>query len=373
MHEPEFCTATVGAMPDGYRAAVVGATGAVGRKVLQVLEERAFPLAELRLFASQRSAGREIEFRGRRLVCQPLAEDALGELDLVFMAAGGSVSREWAPRFGEAGALVIDKTSQWRMDPHVPLVVPEINPDAAADALIGRGIISSPNCSTMALVMALYPLHVVSPLEEIVVSTYQSVSGTGNAAVDELEAQSHALLHRTEPPAPAVYPHQIAFNVLPHVETFKDGDVYSTEERKMMDETRKILGLGEDELRITATCARVPVMVGHSESVRIRTREPISVERARELLSEAEGVVVVDDPATAGYPTATEAAGRDEVFVGRLRHDPGPEGHRHLNLWVVGDNLRKGAATNAVQIAQLLHEQGLAGAEQRAAWQPAVA
>ncbi len=359
-------------MSDGYRAAVVGATGAVGTKVLQVLEERDFPLSELRLFASSRSEGREVEFKGQPLICRALADDAVEGFDFVFMAAGGSVSGEWAPRFAEGGALVIDKTSQWRMDPYVPLVVPEINPDAAAEALIGRGIISSPNCSTMALVMALHPLHEESPLEEIVVSTYQSVSGTGNAAVRELENQSHALLHRTEPPKPAVYPHQIAFNVLPHVETFKDGDGYTTEERKMMDETRKILGLSEDELRITATCARVAVMVGHSESVRIRTREPLGVERARELLSKAEGVIVVDDPEAAGYPTAVEAADRDEVFVGRLRHDPGPDGHRYLNLWVVGDNLRKGAATNAVQIAQLLHEQGLASIEQRAVWQPAV-
>ncbi len=358
-------------MSDGYRAAVVGATGAVGSKVLQVLEERDFPLSELQPFASSRSEGKGVGFKGRDLVCRALSDEAIQGFDLVFMAAGGSVSREWAPRFAEGGALVIDKTSQWRMDPHVPLVVPEINPDAAAEALIGRGIISSPNCSTMALVMALHPLHEQSALEEIVVSTYQSVSGTGNAAVQELEEQSHALLHRAEPPKPEVYPHQIAFNVLPHVETFKDGDGYTTEERKMMDETRKIFGLGENELRITATCARVPVMVGHSESVRVRTRAPIGVERARELLSRAEGIVVADDPALAHYPTAVEAADRDEVFVGRLRHDPGPDGHRYLNLWVVGDNLRKGAATNAVQIAQLLHAQGLASLEQRAAWQPA--
>jgi aspartate-semialdehyde dehydrogenase len=358
-------------MSDGYRAAVIGATGAVGSKVLEILEERDFPLSELHPFASSRSEGKAVKFQGRDLVCRTLAADAIEGFDLVFMAAGGSVSREWAPRFAEGGALVIDKTSQWRMDPYVPLVVPEINPDAAAEALTGRGIISSPNCSTMALVMALHPLHEEAALAEIVVSTYQSVSGTGNAAVQELENQSQALLQRTEPPAPAVYPHQIAFNVLPHVETFKDGDGYTTEERKMMDETRKILGLSESDLRITATCARVPVMVGHSESVRIRTRTPLGVERARELLAKAEGIVVVDDPASARYPTAVEAADRDEVFVGRLRHDPGPDGHRYLNLWVVGDNLRKGAATNAVQIAELLHEQGLASLEQRLAWQPA--
>ena len=360
-------------MPDGYRAAVIGATGAVGRKVLQVLEEREFPLSALVPFASSRSEGNPIDFQGHSLACRVLDQDAVRGFDLAFMAAGGSVSREWAPRFVDGGALVIDKTSYWRMDSQVPLVVPEINPEATVEAMLGRGIISSPNCSTMALVMALHPLHREAAIEEVIVSTYQSVSGTGNAAVDELENQSHALLHKTEPEPPAVYPHQIAFNVLPHVETFDGGEGYSTEERKMMDETRKILGLAEDELHIVATCARVPVIAGHSESVRIRTQRPLMLERARQLLHEAEGVVVVDDPANNLYPTAVEAADRDEVFVGRLRHDPGPGGERYLNMWVVGDNLRKGAATNAVQIAQLLHEQALASAERRAAWQPAVA
>ncbi len=360
-------------MPDGYRAAVIGATGAVGGKVLQVLEERDFPLCELVPFASSRSEGNPIEFKGQTLVCRALSQDAVQDFDLAFMAAGGSVSREWAPHFVDGGALVIDKTSYWRMDPQVPLVVPEINPEATTEALFGRGIISSPNCSTMALVMALYPLHREAIVEEVVVSTYQSVSGTGNAAVRELEDQSHALLHAAEPQPPAVYPHQIAFNVLPHVETFNAGEGYSTEERKMMEETRKILGVGEDQLHIVATCARVPVIASHSESVRIRTREPLTLERARELLGAAEGLVLDDDPASNRYPTAIEAADRDEVFVGRLRHDPGAGGERYLNLWVVGDNLRKGAATNAVQIAQLLHEHGLASAEQRAAWQPAVA
>ena len=336
-----------------------------------MLEERQFPLSELVLFTSPRSQGRKLSFRGRELECRLLGD--VDDFDLAFMAAGGSVSREWAPRFVDGGALVIDKTSYWRMDPQVPLVVPEINPDASADAFLGRGIISSPNCSTIALVMALYPLHREATVEEIIVSTYQAVSGTGNAAVEELESQTHAILHASEPPAPAVYPHPIAFNALPHVETFADGSPYSTEERKIMDETRKIFGASEDELHIVATCVRVPVIAGHSESVRIRTRKQLTVQRARELLEQAEGVIVVDDPERDRYPTAVDAADRDEVFVGRLRHDPGPRGGEHLNMWVVGDNLRKGAATNAVQIAQLLHEQGLASAEQRAAWQPAVA
>ena len=350
-----------------HRVAVVGATGAVGQTVITVLEERSFPVAELVPFTSARSEGQPVQFGGQTLTCHALDEDALDGYDLVFMAAGGSVSSEWAPRFAERGALVIDKTSCWRMDPEVPLVVPEINGDAAEQALRGKGIISSPNCSTMAMVMALYPLQREVGIEEIVVSTYQSVSGSGRAAVEELESQTHALLHGSEPGPPSVYSHQIAFNVLPHVETFKDDSGYTTEERKMMDETRKILGVGEDELRITATCARVPVLVGHSESIRLRTREPIGLERARAVLSEAPGVVVIDDPANAAYPTALDGAASDDVFVGRLRHDLGPGGEAFLNMWVVGDNLRKGAATNAVQIAELLHERGLAGAAQRVA------
>jgi len=332
--------------------------------VLTVLKERSFGVDELVPYASSRSQGTTVKFRGEDLACRVLEDEAF---DLAFMAAGGSVSAEWAPRFAERGALVIDKTSYWRMDPEVPLVVPEINPDAAELALGAKGIISSPNCSTMAMVVALNPIHREVPIEEIVVSTYQSVSGTGRAAVEELEAQAHALLHRTDPGQPSVYPHQIAFNVLPHVETFADDSGYTTEERKMMDETRKVLGLSEDDLRITATCARVPVIAGHSESIRIRTREPLSIERARELLSGAPSVALVDDPANARYPLAIDAVGRDDVLVGRLRHDPGPGGEQYLNLWVAGDNLRKGAATNAVQIAELLHERGLASAEQRAA------
>jgi aspartate-semialdehyde dehydrogenase len=350
-----------------YRVAVVGATGAVGQTVIRVLEERSFPVAELVPFTSTRSEGQPVQFRGQTLTCRALEEDALDGFDLVFMAAGGSVSSEWAPRFAERGALVIDKTSYWRMDPDVPLVVPEINGDAAEQAPRTKGIISSPNCSTMAMVMALYPLQREVGIEEVVVSTYQSVSGSGRAAVEELESQTHALLHGSEAGEPSVYPHQIAFNVLPHVETFKDDSGYTSEERKMMEETRKILGVGDDELRITATCARVPVLVGHSESIRIRTRKPIGLERARSVLSAAPGLVVIDDPANAAYPTTLDGAASDDVFVGRLRHDLGPDGDAYLNMWVVGDNLRKGAATNAVQIAELLHERGLAGAAQRVA------
>jgi aspartate-semialdehyde dehydrogenase len=351
-----------------YRLAVVGATGAVGQKLLQVLEERSFPVRELVPFASARSEGTPVTFAREQVPCRVLSEAAIDAFDLAFFAAGGSVSAEWAPRFAERGAIAIDKSSHWRMDPAVPLVVPEINPEATEQALAadGRGIVASPNCSTMAMVMALHPLHRVSPIEEIVVSTYQSVSGSGRAAVEELCNQTHTLLHGTDPGPPTVYPHQIAFNALPHVETFNDSSGYTTEERKMMSETRKIFGVDEEQLAITATCVRVPVIHSHSEAIRIRTREPISVERARELLSRAPGVVLVDETDRDQYPQAIEAADRDEVFVGRLRHDPGPRGAQYLNLWVVGDNLRKGAATNAVQIAQLLHGRGLAGAEDRA-------
>ena len=353
-------------MPETYRVASVGATGAVGQKVLQILQERHFPVGELVPFASERSEGRPIPFRGEEIPCRVLADDALDGFDLVFSSAGGSVSKAWASKFAARGALVIDKTSAFRMAEGVPLVVPEVNPDTVEEAIGGTGIISSPNCSTMQMVVALNPIHRAVGIEEIIVSTYQSVSGTGASAIAELVDQTHAILHDTEPPAPSVYPHQIAFNVLPQVETFADDSGYTTEERKMMDETRKILGVSAEEMPIVATCARVPVVNCHSESIRIRTREPLSIPRAHELLSSAQSVVVVDNPRGGEYPMGVDAAERDEVFVGRLRHDLGTSDERHLNLWVVGDNLRKGAATNAVQIAELLHERGLASAARRA-------
>jgi aspartate-semialdehyde dehydrogenase len=239
------------------------------------------------------------------------------------------------------------------MHDEVPLVVAEVNPEALGSH---RGIVANPNCSAMQMVVALAPIHRAAGIERIVVSTYQPVSGTGRRAMEELRAQAHAMLHEADPPAAEVYPHRIAFNVLPQVETFRGGDDYTTEERKMMAETRKILGAGE-ELRISATCVRVPVLYGESESVNVQTREPLSPEDCRELLAQAPGVVVVDAPADGVYPLASDASGRDEVLVGRIRRDPSHE--RSLNLWVVGDNLRKGAATNAVQVAELLHEGSL--------------
>jgi aspartate-semialdehyde dehydrogenase len=340
--------------PDGYRVGVVGATGAVGSTILEVLAERSFPASEVVPYASDRSAGKQIPFNGTVLECQRLADDSIDGLDLVLTSAGGSVSAEWAPRLVDAGAVVVDNTSYWRMHEDVPLVVVEVNPDAAASH---KGIVANPNCSTMQMVVALAPIHRQVGIERIVVSTYQSVSGTGQSAVEELREQSQRVLEGSEP-EPSVYPHRIAFNVLPQVETFHEGDDYTTEERKIMAETRKILGAGE-ELGISATCVRVPVFTGHSESVNIQTADDLSPDACRELLSSAPGLTVVDNPAQGVYPLATAAAGQDQVLVGRIRRDP--SGERCLNLWIVGDNLRKGAATNAVQIAELLAQGGLLG------------
>jgi aspartate-semialdehyde dehydrogenase len=338
---------------NGYRVGVVGATGAVGSTILEVLAERRFPASELLAFTSERSAGKRVPFGAEELECRTLDADAIQGLDLVLSSAGGAVSSEWGPRLVEAGAVVVDNTSFWRMHDDVPLVVAEVNPEALDDH---HGIVANPNCSTMQMVVALAPIHREVGIERIVVSTYQSVSGTGQRAVEELWAQTRAALDGSEAPA-AVYPHRIAFNALPQVETFRDGDDYTTEERKMMAETRKILDASEDDLGISATCVRVPVFVGHSESVNVQTRRPLSPEECRELLAGALGVQVMDDPADGIYPLASDAAGRDDVLVGRIRRDPSHE--RCLNLWIVGDNLRKGAATNAVQLAELLHQRGL--------------
>jgi aspartate-semialdehyde dehydrogenase len=329
------------------RVAVVGASGAVGTTMLRLLRERGFPASEIVPFASERSAGSEVEGLKVRL----LEEGAIDGFDIALFSAGSGVSREWAPKFAGRGAVVIDNSSCWRMDPEVPLVVAEVNPDAIAEH---RGIIANPNCSAMQMLPVLKPIEDAVGLERIVFASYQSTSGTGARAVAELESQTHAILHGMEPPAPEVYPHRIAFNILPQVEVFKDGDDYTTEERKVIAETRKILGL--PELRITATCARVPVPNCHSEALNVETRSELSPQDCRELLSRAPGVVVVDDPAGGRYPMAAEVSGRDEVFVGRIRRDD--SNPRTLNMWVVGDNLRKGAATNAIQIAELLVASG---------------
>jgi aspartate-semialdehyde dehydrogenase len=338
---------------NGLRIAVVGATGVVGSTMLEVMRQRALPTVEVAPFASERSAGRQISFGDDRLQVRLLEPGSIEGFDVALFSAGSPVSREWAPRFAESGCTVIDNSSTWRMEPDVPLVVAEINP---SDLDSHRGIVANPNCSTMQMVMALKPIADEAGIERVIVSTYQSTSGTGQDAVAEMRAQARAVLDDREVEA-AVYPHQIAFNVLPQVETFKDGDDYTTEERKMMAETRKILG--DKSLQISPTCVRVPVYAGHSEAVNVQTREPLSPVRCREVLDAFPGVRVVDDPGHGRYPMPIEAAGGDEVLVGRIRRDPTHE--RCLNLWVVADNLRKGAATNAVQLAELLVERGLLG------------
>jgi aspartate-semialdehyde dehydrogenase len=335
----------------GLRVAVVGATGVVGSTMLAVIRERSLPVRELVPFASERSAGRRISQGEQELEVRSLAPEAIRDFDLALFSAGGSVSREWAPRFAETGCVVIDNSSAWRMEQKVPLVVAEVNPQ---DLEHHSGIVANPNCSTMQMVMALKPIHDGAQIERVIVSTYQSTSGTGREAVEEMRAQARAVLEDREPSA-SVYPHQIAFNVLPQVETFKDGDDYTTEERKMMAETRKILG--DDSVQVSPTCVRVPVYAGHSQSINVQTQSYLSPERCREILDAFPGIVVVDEPASGRYPMPIDAAGRDEVLVGRIRRDPTHE--RCLNLWVVGDNLRKGAATNAVQLAELLAERGL--------------
>jgi aspartate-semialdehyde dehydrogenase len=336
------------------RVAVVGATGAVGSTILGVMRERDFPAEEIVPFASERSAGRTIDYGERDLTVVSLGEGAIQGFDLALFSAGSGISSEWAPRFAEAGAVVVDNSSQWRMHADVPLVVSEVNPEALESH---RGIVANPNCTTMQTVVALKPILDAAGIERLVMSSYQAVSGTGQKAVDELHRQVEATIDAKEAPAPAVYPHPIAFNVIPQVETFKAGDDYTTEERKCMRETRKILG--RDDIGVSATCARVPVYTGHSVSANVQTREPLSAEGCREVLSGAPGLTVVDDPANGLYPMAQDAAGRDDVLVGRIRRDPSHE--RCLNLWIVGDNLRKGAATNAVQLAELLHVRHLLG------------
>jgi aspartate-semialdehyde dehydrogenase len=319
------------------RLAVVGATGLVGGTMLRLLREREFPAEEVVPFASERSAGSQLD----GLTVQPLSPETISGFDIAIFSAGAGVSREWGPRFVERGATVIDNSSAFRRDPEVPLVVSEVNPHALQGH---RGLIANPNCSTMQLVVALAPIQRAAGIERLVVATYQSVSGTGKQAIDELDNQAHASLHGMDMPAPEVYPEPIGFNVIGAAGSFAEGDDHTDEERKMMFETRKIL---EDaSIGVAVTCVRVPVRVCHSLAVNLQTRDPLSVEDARTLLAEAPGLVLED------VPTPLRAEGHDEVFVGRLRDD---ESHpRALSMWVVSDNLRKGAATNAIQLAELL-------------------
>ena len=339
---------------------MVGATGAVGSIMLRVLEERSFPATEVVPFASERSVGRKLAFAGGEIEVQGLSDESIPGFDIAIFSAGGSTSGEWAPRFAAAGAVVVDNSSRWRMQDDVPLVVSEVNPDELANH---NGIIANPNCSTMQMVVALKPIDVVAGIERLVITTMQSVSGTGQKAVEELHDQTEAALAAREIPPAGAYAHQIAFNVLPHAGNFADGDDYTDEELKLVNETRKILG--NPEIAVSATCTRVPVYTGHSESVNVQTREPLSADDCRALLGCSPGLTVLDDPANAVYPLAIDAAGRDDVLVGRIRQDPSHP--RALNLFVVADNLRKGAATNAVQLAELLVERGLVGTRRQAA------
>jgi aspartate-semialdehyde dehydrogenase len=327
------------------KVAVVGATGLVGTKMLQVLEERNFPISELLLVASERSVGKTLVFQGKDIKLIGM-EDAVSQMpDIAIFSAGGSVSKEWAPRFAANGTVVIDNSSAWRMDPDKKLVVPEVNADVLTE---NDKIIANPNCSTIQMVVALKPLHEAYKVKRIVVSTYQSVTGTGVKAVDQL------MNERAGKQGDRAYPYQIDLNLLPHIDVFMENG-YTKEEMKMVLETKKIMG--DDGIRVTATTVRVPVVGGHSESVNVEFERDFDLEHVRKLLENAPGVVVVDDPASLQYPMPLMAQDKDDVFVGRLRRDE--SNPNTLNMWVVSDNLRKGAATNAVQIAEYLLEAGI--------------
>jgi aspartate-semialdehyde dehydrogenase len=335
----------------GYRVAVVGATGNVGREMLNILEEVNFPVEKIHAIASRKSIGVEVSFGEKILKCEDIEQFDFSKVDIVLMSVSGTFSKEWSPRIGAAGPIVIDNSSAWRMDPDVPLIVPEVNPDDVALAR-KKNIIANPNCSTAQLVVALKPLHDRARIKRAVVSTYQSVSGAGKEGMDELWDQTKDVFV-LGPGEPKKFPKQIAFNVIPFIGTFRD-DGFTDEEAKMWNETHKIL---DPAIALTVTCVRVPVMVSHSESVNLEFEEPLDEDEAREILREAPGLIVVDKREPTGYVTPKEAQGEFPVFVSRIRKDPTVE--NGLALWVVADNLRKGAALNAVQIAQLLDERGL--------------
>lgn len=334
----------------GYVVAVLG-TGAVGQELLRILDERRFPVSELRLLATSRSAGNKVTWRGCTHTIQEVKPEAFKGVKFAFIAATTAASKEFGPIAAREGAIVIDKSNAFRMDPKVPLVIPEVNGDALAKH---QGIVASPNCSTIQMVVAIKPLHDAARLTRVVVSTYQSVSGTGREAMDELQLQSREALDG-KPVTRTVYPYQIAFNLFPHIDSFESNG-YTGEEMKMTRETRKILDL--PELPIAATTVRVPVHISHSESVLVETELKLTVPQAQEILAKAPGVTLLDDPAKSVYPTPLDAAGKDDVFVGRVREDISSA--NGLHLWVVSDNLRKGAATNAVQIAEEMVKRGLA-------------
>ena len=330
-----------------FNVAVAGATGAVGNQMITCLEERNFPVKSVKFLASHRSAGLKLKFREKEIAVEELKEDSFKGIDIAIFSAGGGPSKQFAPCAAKDGCIVVDNSSAWRMDPEVPLVIPEVNPAAIKD-YTNKGIIANPNCSTIQMLVALYPIYQKCGIKRIVVSTYQAVSGTGLKAIEELANQTKAILNFQDYET-KVYPHQIAFNCLPHIDIFLENG-YTKEEMKMVLETRKIFG--NEDIGVTATTVRVPVFYSHSEAINIETEEHISADQVKELLSHAPGVKVLDDPAKNLYPLAVNAAGTDFTYVGRIREDESiPNG---INLWVVADNIRKGAATNAVQIAEIL-------------------
>jgi len=332
-----------------YNVAIVGATGMVGQEFIKVLEERNFPMASVRLYASDRSAGKKLYVGHQEIVVKETAPESFQHVDIALFSAGTEISRYFSPIAAKSGALVIDNSAAFRMEPKVPLVVPEVNPQ---DIRRHEGIIANPNCSTIQMVVALYPLHKVNPIKRIVVSTYQAVSGTGSAAMEELTTQAKLVLEGQNV-VPHVYPHQIAFNLLPEIDVFLDSG-YTREEWKLVEETRKIMHA--EDMAISATCVRVPVFIGHSEAVNVEFTEPMSPEEAKRILARAPGVKVLDDPSVSLYPQPWLAAGSDDVFVGRIREDSSQP--KSLVMWVVADNLRKGAALNAVQIAEEAAQRG---------------
>ncbi len=332
--------------------AVVGATGAVGNEMVKTLEQRNFPVKNLRLLASKRSVGKKLKFHGEEIPVEELKEDSFEGIEIALFSAGASVSKQFAPLAAAAGAVVIDNSSAFRQEPDIPLVVPEVNPHAIAQYK-NRGIIANPNCSTIQMVVALKPIHDVAKIKRVIVATYQAVSGTGQKAIHELETQVRQLFN-FQPVTCEVYPHQIAFNCLPHIDIFFENG-YTKEEMKMYYETKKIME--DDSIVVSATCVRVPVFYGHSEAVHMELEKKLTADEVREILSKAPGVVVVDNPSQNLYPLAIEAAGKDEVFVGRIREDLAFE--NGIAMWVVADNIRKGAALNAVQIAEILLEKYL--------------
>jgi aspartate-semialdehyde dehydrogenase len=328
-----------------YNVAILGATGAVGTELLALLEERNFPLGKLKVLASERSAGQSIKFAGEDLIIEAVTESSFDGIDIVLASAGGSISKKWLPIATKAGAVSIDNSSAFRMHPDVPLIVPEVNPEAAAQH---KGIIANPNCTTILMAVAIYPLHQVQPIQRIVAATYQSASGAGARAMEEVKVQAQAILNG-EPAIPEILPYPLAFNLFPHNSPMTDNS-YCEEEMKMVNETRKIFG--DQDIRITATCVRVPVLRAHSEAINLEFAHPFNPDKAREILANASGVTLVEDFSKNYFPMPIDASGKDDVLVGRIRQDIShPNG---LELWLCGDQIRKGAALNAVQIAELL-------------------